>query len=97
MRATSLIALKVLDSKGLVMTRFEIARGFPGGSDGKEYASNVGDQDSIPGLGRSPVEGNSTHSSTLAWRILWTEEPGGLKSMGSTKSRTGLRSVQFSC
>ena len=24
-----------------------------------------------------------THSSTLAWRILWTEEPGGLQSMGS--------------
>ena len=32
--------------------------GFPGGSDGKEYACNVGDLDSIPGLGRSPGEGN---------------------------------------
>ena len=28
--------------------------GFPGGSDGKESACNAGDQDSIPGLGRSP-------------------------------------------
>ena len=28
-------------------------------------------QDSIPGLGRSPGEGNATHSSILAWRILW--------------------------
>ena len=31
----------------------------------------------------------ATHSSTLAWRIPWTEEPGGLQSMGS-QSRTGL-------
>ena len=31
--------------------------GFPGGSDGKESACNVGDLGSIPGLGRSPGEG----------------------------------------
>ena len=31
--------------------------GFPGGSDGKESACNVGDVGSIPGLGRSPGEG----------------------------------------
>ena len=35
--------------------------GFSGGSDGKESASNVGDLDSIPGLGRSPGEGMATH------------------------------------
>ena len=52
--------------------------GFPGGSDGKNSAYNVGDLGSIPGLGNSPGEGNATHSSILAWRILWTEEPGGL-------------------
>ena len=28
-------------------------------------------------------EGNGTHSSTLAWKIPWMEEPGGLQSMGS--------------
>ena len=28
----------------------------------------------------------ATHSSILAWEILWTEEPGGLQSMGSQKS-----------
>ena len=28
----------------------------------------------------------ATHSSTLAWRILWTEEPSGLQSMGSQES-----------
>ena len=32
--------------------------GFPGGSDGKESARNVEDPGSIPGLGRSPGEGN---------------------------------------
>ena len=32
--------------------------GFPGGSDGKASACNVGDQGLIPGLGRSPGEGN---------------------------------------
>jgi len=32
--------------------------GFPGGSDGKVFACNVGDLGSIPGLGRSPGEGN---------------------------------------
>ena len=30
----------------------------------------------------------ATHSSILAWEIPWTEEPGGLQSMGSQKSQT---------
>ena len=33
-------------------------------------------------------EGMATHTSILAWRISWTEEPGGLQSMGSHKSWT---------
>ena len=33
-------------------------------------------------------EGRAAHSSILAWRIPWTEEPGRLKSMGSQKSET---------
>ena len=33
-------------------------------------------------------EGMATHSSILAWKIPWTEEPGRLQSMGVTKSRT---------
>ena len=32
----------------------------------------------------------ATHSSILTWKIPWTEEPGGLQSMGSQKSRTQL-------
>ena len=47
----------------------------------KNPPANVGDvrdADSIPGLGRSPGGGNGNHSNILAWRIPWTEEPGGL-------------------
>ena len=55
--------------------------GFPGGSDGKASACNVGDLGSIPGWGRSPGEGNATHSSILAWKIPWREESGRLESM----------------
>ena len=36
-----------------------VSLGFPGGSDNKESACNVGDLLSVPGLGRSPREGNS--------------------------------------
>ena len=36
--------------------------------------------------GDDPLEeGTATHSSILAWRIPWTEEPGGLQSMGSQR------------
>ena len=55
------------------------------GSAGKESACNMGDLSSIPGLGRSPGEGNS-HSSILAWEIPWTAKSGGLQSMGSRLS-----------
>ena len=43
--------------------------------NGKESACNARDLGLIPGLGRSPGEGNGTHSSILAWKISWTEEP----------------------
>ena len=36
----------------------QVRWGFPGGSDGKAFACNAGDPGSIPGLGRSPGEGN---------------------------------------
>ena len=41
----------------------------------------------VPSLGREDLleEGMATHSSVLAWRISWTEEPGGLQSMGSQR------------
>ena len=37
----------------------------------------------------------ATHSSTLAWKIPWTEEPGRLQSMGSLKSQTRLSNFTF--
>ena len=62
--------------------------------DSKESACNMGDLGLIPGLGRSPGEGNSYPlSSILAWRIPCTEEPGGLQSMGL--QRIGHDSVTF--
>ena len=44
----------------------------------------------VPSLGREdPLEeGMATHSSILAWNIPWTEEPGGLQSMGSQRDTT---------
>ena len=56
--------------------------GFPSGLDGKIYAFNAGDLGSIPGLEDPLQEGMATHSSILAWRIPWTEEPGRLQSTG---------------
>ena len=41
---------------------------------------------------KGPLEKEmTTHSSILAWEILWTEEPGRLQSMGSQKSQTQLK------
>ena len=48
----------------------------------KVSACNVRDLGSIPRSGRSLEKEMSTHSSTLAWKIPWAEEPGGLQSMG---------------
>ena len=48
-------------------------------------AGNLGDVGSIPGLGRYPGEGMATHSSILAWRIPWTEEPCRLQFTGSQR------------
>ena len=63
--------------------------GFPSGTDGKECTCNAGELCSIPGLGRSPGEGNGylLQYSGLDWRIPWTEEPGRLQCMGSQRVR----------
>ena len=68
----------------------EIGRDFPDGLDGKESTCNAEDQGWIPRSRRSLGKEMATHSSILAWRIQWTEELGGLQSMGSQKSGTGL-------
>ena len=43
--------------------------------------------------GASLGGGNGTHSSILAWRIPWTEEPGGLQSLGSQRVRRDWRDL----
>ena len=55
--------------------------GIPGGAVVKNPPANAGDArniGSVPGSGRTLGEGNSTHSSILAWEISWTEEADGL-------------------
>ena len=58
-----------------------VMRDFPGGSDGKASASNVGD------LGQQDLleKEMATHSSILAWNIPWMKKPGRLQSMGSQR------------
>ena len=51
-------------------------------------AGEVRDASLVPGSGRSPEEGMATHSSVLAGRIPWTEEPGGLSPLGHKESDT---------
>ena len=67
--------------------------GFPHGSDVKNPPANAGDTGSIPGSGRSPGEGNG---NPFQYSCLgkWTEEPGGLQSMGSQRVRQDLATKQ---
>jgi len=60
-----------------------LTKGFPGGSDGKASVCNAGTR--VRSLSwEDPLEKEmATHSSTLAWKIPWTEEPGRLQPMGS--------------
>ena len=51
-------------------------RGFPGGSAVKNLLASSGDMGSIPGSGKSLVEGNGNLLQCFAWEIPWTEEPG---------------------
>ena len=61
--------------------------GFPDGSDNKGSVCNAGDSSLLPGQEDPLEEGMATHSSILAWRMPWTEEPGGPQFMGSQRVR----------
>ena len=61
---------------------------------GKESASHEGDTGLIPGSGRSPREKMADHSSILTWEIPWTEETGGLESMGLQRVGHNLLAIQ---
>ena len=65
--------------------------GLPRGHSSKESAysaGDTGDMGSVLGREDPLEEGMATHSSVLAWKIPWTEEPGGLQSMGHKESDT---------
>ena len=67
--------------------------GFPSGFNGKNLSASAGDVDLIPGS-EDPLEKEmATHASIPAWEIPWTEEPGGLQSMGSQKSSTQFKQL----
>ena len=70
---------------------------FPGESNGKASVYNAGDPGSSLGW-EDPLEKEmAIHSSTIAWRIPWTEEPGRLQSMGSQRvGHDGATSVSQS-
>ena len=53
----------------------------------KNLPASAGDAGLIPGMGKSPGEGNGTQSSILVWKIPWTEEPGRLHSLVSQRVR----------
>ena len=59
----------------------------PGGSEVKASACKVGDLGSIPRLEDALEKEMAAHSSILAWRIPWVEEPCGLQSTGSQRVR----------
>ena len=59
--------------------------GFPGVSALKHPPANAEDLDSISMLGKSPGRGNGSSLLGFTWKIPWTEEPGGLKSLGSER------------
>ena len=64
--------------------------GFPGGASIKSPPTKAGDfRDLSLLLGQEdPLEESmATHSNILVWRVPWTEEPGGLQSMGSQRIR----------
>ena len=88
----SLIPTSYIQSKFPVMTKYlwiypliTTLMGFPGGTDSKESAWNAGEL--AWSLGQEdPLEKEmATHSSILAWKILQTEKPGGIQSMGSQR------------
>ena len=64
-----------------------LSQGFPGGSDRKASACNAGDPGSIL-CPEDPLEKEmATHSSILAWKIPWSEEPDRLQSLGLQRVR----------
>ena len=72
-------------------TGTKVGQRLPSWLSSKESTCNAGaegDAGLIPGWEDPLEEGMATHSSILAWRILWTEEPGGLQSIELQRDMT---------
>ena len=83
-KSTKTENLRTVSESGTNHLNFYISQwqmAFPSGSDSEESACNAGDLGLIP-VPERPPEGNGYQLQYLAWRIPWTEEPGGLQSMG---------------
>ena len=74
--------IKLRFSKASLIVTLSFSGGSVKKTNKKKWPANAGDTGLIPGSGRPPVEGNTTHSSILAWGIPWIEE---LQSMGLQK------------
>ena len=69
----------------LLISIVGIIMAFLGSSAGKRSSCNAEDLGSVPGLEDPLEEDVATHSSILAWKILWIEEPGRLQSIWSQR------------
>ena len=79
-----------MEDEDLVLSPALVPQGLPRWRVVKNLLANAGaarDMGSIPGWEDPLEEGMATHSSILAWRIPWTEGPGGLQPMGSRRVR----------
>ena len=71
---------------------------FPGDSAVRNLPANARDTGLIPGLGRSPGEGNGTPVQYSCWEICWTEEPGRLQSVGwQNQTRLSMHVAGMAC
>ena len=61
---------------------------FPWWPGGKECICQAGDMGLTPGSGRTSGEGNGTPLQYSCWKVPWTEQSGGLQSMGLNNSGT---------
>ena len=61
----------------------------------KNVPSNAHETGSVPSQKYSLAKAMTNHSSVLAWKIPWTEKPGGLQSMGSQRGRTERQTLSL--
>ena len=80
----------VSSEKPLFSREADVSMAFPGGSVVQDLVAKAGDAGDLRSIPESedPLEEETvTHSSTVAWRMPWMKEPGGLQSMGSQRVR----------